>query len=47
MKQIFHYKLKACLKRYVFTWHLKFDMYMIVYNHMYTVCKGKWADHGT
>ena len=20
-----YYKLKACLKRYVFTWHLKFD----------------------
>ena len=25
MKQILYYKLKACLKRYVFTWHLKFD----------------------
>ena len=25
MKQILYYKLKACFKRYVFTWHLKFD----------------------
>ena len=25
MKQMHYYKLKACLKRYVFTWHLKFD----------------------
>ena len=23
--EILCYKLKACLKRYVFTWHLKFD----------------------
>ena len=25
MKQILYYKLKACLKRYFFTKHLKFD----------------------
>ena len=24
-EQILYYKLKACLKGYVFTWHLKFD----------------------
>ena len=24
MKQILYNKLKACLKRYVFSWHLKF-----------------------
>ena len=24
-KQIRYYKLKACLKRYVFTWHFEFD----------------------